>query len=135
MRFILPYGYSIDNARRLVISTGSDCLTSEEIQAHQDKLLNDPEFNPGFNQLIDVRGVTVVTLSAAEVRRLARRIMFSRLSRRAWVATLPAVFGVGRMLWAYHETGEAPSEVCAFYDLLPALKWLGLDEGSFSRMA
>jgi hypothetical protein len=32
------------------------------------------------------------------------------------------------MVSTYHEMGPAPSQVCAFYDLSSALKWLGLDE-------
>jgi hypothetical protein len=104
------------------------------MQVCQDRLLNDREFNPGFNQLIDVRKVTSVGLSGDEARRLGRRTVFSRMARRAWVARFPAVFGVGRMLWAYHETGPAPSHVCAFYDLPSALKWLGLEGCYFQRI-
>jgi hypothetical protein len=105
------------------------------MQVCQDRLLIDREFNPVFNQLIDVRRATSVELSGDDARRLGRRNMFSRMARRAWVARFPAVFGVGRMLWAYHETGPAPSQVYAFYDLSSALKWLGLEECCFQRIA
>jgi hypothetical protein len=133
--FFLPCRYFIDKERRLVISTGWDDVTAEEMQAHQDQLLNDPDLNPEFNQIIDARKVTAVEASSQEIRRLARRNPFSTTSRRAVVATLPAVFGVARMLSSYHELSQKPSQIYCFYDLPSALRWLGFDERSFQLIA
>jgi hypothetical protein len=51
--------YIIDRRRRLVISTARDRFTFAEAKGHQDKLIADPDFNPAYNQPIDMRAVTV----------------------------------------------------------------------------
>jgi hypothetical protein len=131
----LPVRYLIDKERRLLITIGWGCVTSEELQAHQDRLLNDPDLDPAFDQLIDAREATSVEASVEEIRRLARRNPVSTKSRRALVASLPAVFGLCRMFSSYHELGQEPSQIYAFHDLPSALKWLGLDERSFQLIA
>jgi len=90
-------------------------------------LLNDPDFDPEFNQLIDLTAVTSLDISADEARAIAGRKLFSFTSRRALVATSPAIFGMGRMMEVYNEMSEVASQVRIFYDLPSALKWLGLD--------
>ncbi|SRR6266700_3927832 len=119
--------YVIDKERRLVISTGSEQLTFSQVKTHQDQLLNDPDFDPEFNQLIDMTAVTSLDISVDEAKMIARRKLFSSTSRRAFVATSPTIFGMGRMMEAYHEMSNVASQVRVFYDLPSALKWLGLE--------
>ncbi len=121
---VMPCTYVIDKERGLVISTGLGRVTFVEMQDHQDQLVKDPDFNPEFNQLIDATAVTEVELSRDTAQDLASRKVFSSTSRRALVATKPAVFGMGRVLMAYVETSDSPSVTNVFYELAPALKWL-----------
>jgi len=111
-----------------VVTTAWDRVTYAEVKAHQDQLLSDPGFNSEFDQLIDVTGATAWEIATGDLRMLARRKVFSPISRRAWVATMPESFGLGRMAQAFHEVSESPSEACTFYDLPAALKWLGITE-------
>jgi hypothetical protein len=126
-RFTMPARYVIDKERRLVITTGSGRVTFAEIKAHQDQLLNDPNFNPEFNQLLDMTAVISLDLSVGEAQIAASRRLFSPTSRRAFVATSPTIFGMGRMMEAYHELSTAASLASIFHDLPSALKWLGLE--------
>ena len=123
----LPLRYAIYGESRLVVSTAWGRLTYAEIKEHQDTLTSDPEFNPEFNQLIDLRRVTDFDVSIDEAKLAANRKLFSRESRRALVATSPAVFGMGRLLETYHEMSAAPSRVKVFYELSAALEWMGLE--------
>jgi hypothetical protein len=121
----LPVGYTIDNERRLVITTGSGRVTFAEVKAQYDQILSDPAFDPEFNQLIDGTAITTLDLSVDEVRTIVQRKVFSPVSRRALVATLPAVFGTLRMAGTYHEVANAsPAEICVFHDIPSASKWL-----------
>jgi hypothetical protein len=123
----LPVGYTIDNERRLVITTGSGCVTFAEVKAQYDQILSDPAFNPEFNQLIDGTAITTLDLSVDEVRTIVQRKVFSPASRRALVATLPAVFGTLRMAGTYHEVSNvAPAEIRVFHDMPSASEWLAL---------
>ena len=123
----MPCRYFIDKERRLVVSTGWDRVTFAEMRAHEDQLMRDPDFNPEFNQVIDGRKCTALDISIDEAKTLAGRRIFSPLSRNAWVATDPTIYGMGRLIATYHEMGKMPSQVCVFYDLASALKWLGLE--------
>jgi hypothetical protein len=49
----MPIFYKIDKDRKLVLSTGSGFVTKMEALAHQDQVLNDPDFDPSFSQLAD----------------------------------------------------------------------------------
>ncbi len=119
--------HAIDKERRLVISTGSEQLTFSQVKTHQDQLLNDPDFDPEFNQLIDLTAVTSLDISVDEAKIIARRKLFSFTSRRAFVAASPSIFGMGRVMEVYNEMSNVASQVRIFYDLPSALKWLGLD--------
>jgi hypothetical protein len=97
------------------------------MRGHQDRLLADPEFDASFDQLIDATRVTKIDISADEIRTLAHRPVFSLKSRRAFVATKPVLFGLGRMAQIYQEdAGVAAAEV--FDSMDEALKWLGREE-------
>jgi len=123
----MPCRYVIDKDRRLVISTGWDRLTFAEMKAQQDELTSDPNFDPAFNQLVDVTAVTVLDLSIGEAQRIANRGIYSPTSRRAVLASSPAIFGMARMMDAYHSMATGREQVSVFYDGDAALKWLGLE--------
>ena|SRR5215469_7383758 len=123
----MPFSYIVYRKHRLVVSSGSGLLTWEEIKARQDETKTDPNFDPSFNQLVDLRSVTGIKMSGDQARMLASRHIFSPGSRRAFVATNPGIFGVGRMWETYTEFSEKPSQIRVFSDLPSALKWLGLE--------
>ena len=123
----MPFSYVVYSEHRLVISTGSDRVTWEEIKDRQDQTKTDPDFNPEFNQIVDLRAVTGFDMTSDQARMLARRMIFSTTSQRAFVAASPAVFGVGRMWEVFSELSDNQSQIRVFYDLPSALKWLNLE--------
>jgi len=127
----LPCRYVIDKERRLVISTCWGRLTYEEMKAHDDQLEKDHDFKPEFDQLADLTKVAVLAISAEQGKTLARRYVFSHGSRRAWVASDPAIYGMGRLMATHYEIGLNSSNGLTFYDLPSALKWLGVSDLSF----
>jgi len=54
----MPFTCTVYREHRLIISTGSDCVTWSEIKARQDETKTDPAFNPEYDQLVDLRAVT-----------------------------------------------------------------------------
>ena len=115
--------YKIDKERRLVMSTGSGAFTLVDALAHQQRLANDPDFDPSFSQLVDLTHVTSVDVTASDIRKLAQANLFSRGSRRAILATSDVAFGLARMFEALRESaGEDGIQV--FRDLNEALDWL-----------
>ena len=95
----------------------------DDIRSHQDRLLVDPDFDASYDQLIDATTATRFDISEHEARILAERRIVSPESRRAFVATEPHIFGLGRMMSIYHENlGYADAHV--FYSMDEAWKWL-----------
>lgn len=123
----MPFSYVVYSELRLVVSTGSDRVTWQEIKDRQEQTKTDPDFNPEFNQIVDLRAATSVDLTSNQTRTLAQRAIFSPTSKRAFVDPSPAVFGAGRMWETFTELSDNPSQIRVFYDLPSALEWLDLD--------
>ena len=97
----MPACYTIDGARRLVISRGVGYLTEAELLAHQRQLQHDPAFVPTFRQLWDLTAGTGGQITAAGVRTLAAVTVFQPGTRRAIVVPGLLAYGLARLfqLW------------------------------------
>lgn len=124
----MPLRYFIDKERRLVTTTVWGSVGFAETKAHQDQLVRDPDFNSEFNQLIDASGITSLNISIQEAKNIATQPLFSPASRRAVVATDPFIFGMARLMEAYHSNARLEAQVTVFYDHDSALEWLGLKD-------
>jgi hypothetical protein len=119
----MPVRSSIDKQRRLILTEAVGCVKFDDVRAHQDRLLVDPDFDPTFDQLIDTTAATTFDLTPAEAKLLAQCRTVSPESRRAFVANTPYIYGLGRMMQAYH-AGLEYACVKVFHSVDEALKWL-----------
>ena len=124
----MPVRSVIYREHRLVVTIEEGRVTFEDMLANQDRLLNDPDFDPNFNQLSDATLATDTDLSEHNVRMLYQRRVFSASSRRAVVAPTDFAFGMARMLQAYLELSGTAHPVKIFRDRASALRWLGVSE-------
>jgi hypothetical protein len=122
----MPADYKIDTSKRMVFSIAYGNLTDQDVFAHQDKLCNDPDFDPGFSQLIDCTNVTHIDdLSTEGIYALAEKDPFSLGSRRAFVAPYNPEFNTFRIyeiLTTVHK-----DVVVVFKDMEEAYEFLNLD--------
>ena len=123
----MPARYVIHKDQRLIINYGWGNLTFADFRGQQEAMIKDPDFNPDFDQLVDVSQATALNLSIEEAKTIASRGIFSRTSRRAVIATDPDVFAMGRLMDVHHAMVTNRTQVRVFYDRESALKWLGLD--------
>jgi len=123
----MPCSYAIHRKQRLVITKLWDRVNFPEIRAHQEQFVSDPDFDPGFDLLIDATGITSLDISTDEAKTIASQGLFSSASRRAFLAANPAIFGMGRLLGTYHAMAIKREQLCVFYDRDSALKWLGIE--------
>jgi len=115
--------YKIDKERRLVMTTVSGVMNVADGLAHQKKLRNDPDFDPGFSQLMDFTHSTRIDLSREDIHRLAQTNLFSPDSRRAILVRSDVAYGLARMFELLRDTmGEHGIRV--FRDLDEALDWV-----------
>jgi len=124
----MPCSYAIYKKPRLIITKVWDRIAFAELRAHQEEFRNDPDFSPDYNLLIDATRATALDISSDEARTIASQGLFSPASRRAFLASSPAIFGMGRLLGVYSAMAIKQEQVQVFYDRASALEWLGVVE-------
>jgi len=123
----MPCRYVISAEHGLVISTAWDRVTFAEVDAHQDRLAQDPDFNPTFKQFVDATEVTDIDISMDEAGAILDRKIFSDTSRCAFLGRGLGVLGMGRLIEAKAALQGGPEKVRVFSNRATALKWLGLE--------
>lgn len=117
--------YSIDQDRRLILTRATGIVKFADINSHQDRLLADPDFVETFDQLIDTSEAEAIEISVMEAIVLARRSIVSPQSRRAFVATQPHIYGLGRLMEIYH----GPRALVKVFDSMgEAMAWVSRKE-------
>jgi hypothetical protein len=114
--------YHIDPSRRLVVSRASGTVTYPELRTLYRCMRTDPAFDPAYRQLADVRDVTHFDLTGSAVADIARLRLFAPGTRRAFVVSGAAAYGIARMFGAYAES--VAQDVQVFRDLAAAEAWL-----------
>lgn len=122
----MPVRSVIYKEQSLVITIEEGRVTFEDMLANQNRLLNDPDFDPGFNQLSDATLATDTDLAPNNLGMLYQHRVFSVTSRRAVIAPTPFTYGMARMLQTYVELSSNGPIVEVFRDRASALKWLGV---------
>ncbi|HKR08075.1 MAG TPA: hypothetical protein VJS39_02700 [Gemmatimonadaceae bacterium] len=120
----MPATYEIDSQRRLVTSRLWGRVTDNDVAEHNEKLRNDPRFDPTYHQLTDLSGITEIGVSTSTVNAASIDQYFAPGTRRAFVATTDAVFGMARMFAMRAESVGQTIQV--FRDLQLARDWLGI---------
>lgn len=128
----MPVRSVIFKELRLVVTFEEGRVTFDDMLANLNRLANDPDFNPEFNQLSDASLATDSDLSSANIRLLYQRQVFSPTSRRAVVAPNDFTYGMARMIQSYVEMSKAAVQVQIFRDRSSALGWLGVSEDSLT---
>lgn len=118
----MAIAYRIFPAQRLVHTWTNGGLTDADLSAHRTQLLADPDFRPDFDQLIECLGAVPSHISQQGVTASITHSVFSKRSRRAFVAVKDASFGVARMFALMQPPG---THVEVFREIAPALRWLG----------
>ncbi len=121
----MPVSYRIDRSLGLIFTTPQGVFTGQDMLTHVQRLSEDPDFDPSYNQLVDLRAITDFAISAAELRMITVYRLYNEKSRRAIVADEDITFGMARMYEVFRE--DAPEEIKLFRDMADARRWLGLD--------
>ncbi len=127
----MPISYRIDKSLGLVFTTAQAALTRQDILTYFQRLREDPDFNPSYDSLIDLRDLIEHPMSAGDIETISGDRVFNQESRRAIVAEKDASFGMAR---TYEMRREAePDQIKVFRDMPEACRWLGLDEATNSN--
>jgi hypothetical protein len=125
----MAWNYVIDKDKKLVVTTATEIVTAADFEEHQNRLINDPDFDSSFSQLADLSEVTQLELDSGTIARLSHRNMFSPLSRRAFVVADSLGHGLIRMFSTYRDINGGGENIQIFRDRNQALRWLGQETG------
>jgi hypothetical protein len=82
---LMPCRYTIDIPKALIISTAWDRVTYTEIKRHHDDMVNDPDFDRNFKQLLDFTGVSSLQLSKEGAKKIAVNSCLHRRGVPVWL--------------------------------------------------
>jgi hypothetical protein len=119
----MPVSSKIDKGRKLAICAVFGEVANADGPELQRLLVEDPDFDPGFSQLLDMTQITKVNIDAGAIRTLAQTSVFSPSARRAFVADDAVVFGFSRMFEMLRET-TGGTAVRVFRKRDEAMRWL-----------
>ena len=119
----MPVTSKIDKEHRLVICEVFGDVVDEDGPELQRLIREDPDFDPGFSQLLDMTRVNKLNVKAETVRMLAQTSVFSQDARRAFVADNAVVFGFSRMFEMLIES-MGRKAVRVFRSRDEAVRWL-----------
>jgi hypothetical protein len=121
----MPEQHQIDMARRIVVSHAWGVFSTADLLAHYQGVAADPDFDPTFSQLVDLREVTTFSVDSDTLRSKARNPIFHPGVRRAFVGASDLAFGIARMFASY--AASASQTIVAFRTIDEAERWLGVD--------
>ena len=122
----MPADYKIDTSQRMVFSIAYGNLTDEDVYSVLNRLRKDPDFDPGFSQLLDCTNVTNIDeLSTEAIYALAEKNPFGIGSRRAFVAPQNPEYNTLRIYELL--TTVHPDVVVVFKDMEEAYEFLNLE--------
>ena len=98
------------------------------------ELLQDRAFDPTFDVIVDLRDADLSPLSASDIRAVASRSAFGRLTRRVIVADTQDKFGLARMYQTRRDLAGGREDTHVVTSLAEALEWLRLDPNQVGRL-
>jgi hypothetical protein len=119
----VPALYKIDKKRQLVLTCGFGSFTLADAQAHEERLLDDPDFDPNLSEIADFTCVTEFAIGDHELEKLAKKATFSVHSRRALIVPNHAASAL-RAINQTAMNSEGPTNFRVFRDLTMALDWV-----------
>ena len=122
----MAYNYSVDGVNRLVRVSISGTFTREEATAITKDLARDARVTTDFCELIDMSAVTSIEGVGSHHIRQRAGAQLLPVSRRAFVAPQPSIYGLCRMFATFREMADGAEPVAVFRTTDEAEEWLGV---------
>ena len=125
----MPITYRFFKSYKLVYALGTGSLTDQDCTSHAYQLFHDPDYDFGYNELLDLSRITAVDLTNDGVYLTSLEVVQHRdslvNSKLAIVAPTDALYGMARMYELMLKPHLDNTQV--FRTIFPALEFLGLE--------
>lgn len=124
----MPYRFTIDNQNQIVFFHAEGELTPEEFLACLNEVVADPDFQPGFDHMVDLTCCTRLALSARHMRQ--RTDADSKLANKLGTGKCALVtnnffsYAVTRIYKTLMR--DSPLQIELFRELDQAYSWLSI---------
>jgi hypothetical protein len=123
----VPASHEIDSERRVVVITVRGELRDADLLEIHDRIRMEPELDPDFGLLVDLRSASGRDVTLGGVQDLiARPLLLSPQARRAIVVQTDFGFGMSRMYELLR--GDVTETIRVFRDIEQAWRWLDVGE-------
>ena len=100
----MPRNFTINNVQRIVVSRYAGVMTYRDVIRQWAEIRIHPEYDPSFNYVTDLTGVTEYKITSDEIHQLVNiHDPFGPTSKRIVVAPTDLLFGMVRM---YEMSGQ-----------------------------
>lgn len=123
----MPISFQIEPARRLVAARAHGHLNYAEVTGYYHDLRAHVNFRSYCSEMVDLRDVQGVGITAVEISELARNSIFDPEAKRALVTSSDLVFGLCRMFTAY-SSFYGQHKIGVFHEMEEGRRWLGFDD-------
>ena len=120
----MPIQLTVDPEHRVVISCGWGVVSDTDLLVGHRLLETNPHFDPAFDRIWDLAGVTRLDMSDEVLRRFAEHSLSDSTVRRAAVCVAPAV--MKRVLAFIAASRAFKRDVVLFPPRGEALAWLAV---------
>ncbi len=122
----MPYAYEICTEAQVTLFRLHGAVSVGELLALREEVGGDPDFNPAFHEIIDLRDVQEIRLTSPELVDYAAQTIVGAQAKSAFVVANEHVFGMVRMyLLAQSKDDDTVARI--FWDMNEARAWIGLD--------
>ncbi len=122
----MPVEFTIDVARKLVISTCSGEIKESDLSEVPSRIKVHPDFDPSFSEIVDFSGATSVSISTSVLQtRAHQENIYSASSMHVVIVPQPHLFGLVRMYQVYAE--QTKRNIVAVRSMEEASEVLGLN--------
>ena len=116
----MPWAYTIDTKRDVLLGTATGILTGEELKAGVHRATHDPNFHPDMRIFLDYCAVVKFGFSVDTMEVMADHQVYSSKSRRAFLVTT----GFAVSIFQMYQSMVTAGLVQVFTDRTAALAWL-----------
>ena len=122
--------FMVNEEHRFALATWAGSLSDADVLAAYERLYGDERWQPGFDEIVDLRHAELSRITAEGLRALDTLVRdktgdYCESFKTAVVAPDDLEFGLARMYELLSE--ESPESVMVFRELDQALAWIGVD--------
>lgn len=133
----MPITFHVLPARNLIVSRYWGEIGDAEFIESYRRLCARPDVRPGSRELVDLRDVTDMPITASAMREVAEIVETflgdeGQTMQTAVIASTELEYGLSRMYQAF--ASASPEQVEVFRSPEEALAWLGLGEVAFDDL-